>query len=220
MLDVRRHIELFDPSTFNKPVTVIGAGATGSWLVMMLAKLGITNITVYDFDVVEEHNVPNQFYGIADVGTPKTLALKINVFEMTGTDITTQTVHFDRQRVAGIVFLMVDSMAMRNSIWQSSIKLKPSVELLIEPRMGLDLGRVYVVNPTDLNHVKQYENTYYSDEESEVSACGSSQSVITTAVTVASWCARQLINFHTLKEEIDNEIVIDLKYNNIMTTRW
>ena len=59
-LDISRHKELFNPYYFNTPVTIIGAGATGSWLALMLAKLGIQDITVYDFDVVEEHNVPNQ----------------------------------------------------------------------------------------------------------------------------------------------------------------
>jgi tRNA A37 threonylcarbamoyladenosine dehydratase len=63
-LDVRRHAELFDPHTFNTPVTIIGAGATGSWLAIALAKLGIDNISIWDFDKVEEHNIPNQAFGI------------------------------------------------------------------------------------------------------------------------------------------------------------
>ena len=40
-----RHKQLFDPENFNTPVTVLGAGATGSFLVLFLAKLGIKNIT-------------------------------------------------------------------------------------------------------------------------------------------------------------------------------
>ena len=43
------------------PVTVIGAGATGSFITLALAKMGVRHITVYDDDTVEEHNLPNQF---------------------------------------------------------------------------------------------------------------------------------------------------------------
>lgn len=219
MLDVRRHVELFDPTTFKTPITIIGVGATGSWLAMFLAKLGITDISVYDYDRVEEHNVPNQLFGIDDVGMSKVFAVQVETVMKTGTTVRMYDEKFETQRLAGIVFLMVDSMNQRKAIWERAIKMKPSVQLLIEPRMGLDLGRIYVVDPTDSHHVKMYESTYYTDEESEVSACGSSQTVITTAVAVASWCARQLINHHEVGKT-DNEILIDFRYNNIVANRW
>ena len=47
---------------FNTPIHIIGCGATGSWVALMLAKMGISNITCWDFDKVEEHNLPNQFF--------------------------------------------------------------------------------------------------------------------------------------------------------------
>lgn len=218
-LDTRRHLELFDPHTFNDKVTVIGAGATGSWLVLQLANLGITNITVYDFDVVEEHNVPNQLYGIKHVGMPKVEALYEIIKEYTGTEIKAKNEKFTSGRLSGYVFLMVDSMAGRKLIYKNSIKMKRSVKLLIEPRMGLDVGRVYNVDPMDVKQLEKYEECFYTDEEAEVSACGTSMTVITTAMAVASWCARQLINHHA-GEELDNEILIDFKYNNLITNKW
>jgi molybdopterin/thiamine biosynthesis adenylyltransferase len=218
-LDVRRHAELFDPYTFNTPVTIIGAGATGSWLALQLAKLGITNITVWDFDDVEEHNIPNQAFGISDVGTEKVIALRNVIARDTLTEIKVKNEKFTDQRLSGIVFLMVDSMKARKDIWENSIKMKSAVKLLVEPRMGLNEGRVYNVNPTNLAHIKRYEDCWYSDEEAEVSACGTSQTVVTTALAVASWCARQLINHHS-GTELDNEILIDFMYNNIYPTRW
>ena len=83
-LDISRHMELFNPSKFNMPVTIIGAGATGSWLALSLAKLGIEDITVYDFDIVEEHNVPNQAFAISDVGTSKVDAIYKEIERTTG----------------------------------------------------------------------------------------------------------------------------------------
>jgi molybdopterin/thiamine biosynthesis adenylyltransferase len=227
MLDVSRHKELFNPATFTTPVTIIGAGATGSWLALILAKLGITNITVWDFDRVEAHNIANQIFfaegngseHISDIGCYKVNALKNIVANATGTQINIVPNKYINEHLSGIVFLMVDSMAERKRIWQSCIKLKPAVKLLIEPRMGLDVGRVYNVVPTDLTHIREYENTYYGDDTAEVSACGNSMTVITTAMTIAAFCGRQLINFHA-GIEIDNEILLDLKYNNIIPTKW
>lgn len=219
-MDMRRHMDLFDPYKFgDTPVTVIGAGATGSWLVLQLAKLGITNITVWDFDVVEEHNVPNQLFGLDDIGKPKVEALKQIVAEHTGTEINIKNEKFTRGRLRGYVFLMVDSMTARKDIWETSIKGKSAVKLLVEPRMGLNEARVYNVLPTNLTHQKQYEACWYPDDEAEVSACGTSQTVITTAILTSAFCARQLIN-HFNDVELSNEILIDPMYNNIYETRW
>lgn len=218
-LDVRRHMELFDPYTFDKKVTVIGAGSTGSWLVLMLAKLGIQNITVYDFDIVEEHNIPNQLYGLEDIGRPKVEGLFDMVLRQTGTKITAINQRFESQRLSGYVFCMVDTMAGRDKIWKYSAKLKSAITLYTEPRMGLDTARVYNVEPMNLTHHKRYEDCFYSDDEAEVSACGTSMSVITTALTTASWCVRQLIE-HNAGREISNEILIDVMYNGIVETRW
>lgn len=218
-LDVRRHMELFDPYAFTKKVVVIGAGATGSWLVLMLAKLGIQDITVYDFDVIEEHNIPNQLYGIEDIGKLKVEALAHFVEQQTGTVINAIADRFESQRLSGYVFCMVDTMAGRDKIWKYSAKLKSAIALYTEPRMGLDTARVYNVDPMNLTHHKRYEDCFYSDDEAEVSACGTSMSVITTALTTASWCVRQLIE-HNAGREVSNEILIDVMYNGIVETRW
>lgn len=218
-LDVRRHMELFKPETFEHPIHVIGAGATGSWVALQLAKLGLSDITVWDFDKVEEHNVPNQAFSIGDVGSCKVDALYELILRDTGTSIGTWNKPFADQRVSGVVFMMIDTMSGRKQIWSDAIKLKPRIAHYIEPRMGLDGGRIYNVNPCDLKHIEMYEKTFYSDEEAEVSACGSSMTVITTAMSIASMCVRQLINFHN-GIELDNEILIDLMYNNFINTRW
>lgn len=219
-LDLRRHMDLFDAYRFgDTPVHVIGAGATGSWLVLQLAKLGISNITVWDFDEVEEHNIPNQLFGLQHIGMPKVEALAQIVKEYTGLDIKTKNAKFQQGRLSGYVFLMVDSMKGRWDIWTGSVKMKSAIKLLIEPRMGLNEARVYNVDPTNVTHQERYEACWYPDDEAEVSACGTSQSVITTAMLTASFCARQLVN-HFNEVELFNEILIDPMYNNIYPGKW
>lgn len=218
VLDIRRHAELIDTDLFQDHVTVIGAGATGSWLVLQLAKLGIKNITVYDFDVVEEHNVPNQIFSIHDVGQYKVTALQRHVNHQTGTTINIIPEPYTNQRLYGYVFCMVDSMEARKAIWEQA-KGKSAIKHYVEPRMGLDVGRVYNVDPSNREHQKRYEDCFYTDEEADVSACGVSQTVITTAMSIASYCTRQLINRHN-NIDLGNEIMIDLMYNNVVETVW
>lgn len=219
-LDTRRHMDIFNPYDFgNTAVTVIGAGATGSWLVLELAKLGIQNITVWDFDVVEEHNIPNQIFGLQHVGLPKVVALQEIILDYTGLEIKVKNERFESGRLRDYVFLMVDSMTGRKEIFDSSIRGKSAIKLMIEPRMGLNEARIYNVNPMSLTHQKQWDAAWYPDDEAEVSACGTSQAVITTALLTASFTARQLIN-HVNEVELSNEILIDPMYNNIYETRW
>ena len=219
MLDTNRHAELFKPEEWNTPIHVIGAGATGSWVVLQLAKLGITNITVWDDDVVEAHNVPNQAFGLRHIGASKVDALREIIDQQTGTRIKIKRERVTNQRLSGVVFMMIDTMSGRKEIWENSIRMKSAVKHLIEPRMGLEVGRVYNVNPIDLKHVASYENTFYGDDVAEVSACGNSMTVITSAMLIASMCVKQLLNVHN-NVELDNEIIIEMTNNYFMNARW
>jgi molybdopterin/thiamine biosynthesis adenylyltransferase len=217
--DFSRQSELFNRDDIDAPVTIIGAGATGSWLAMFLAKLGFSDIRIWDFDTVEEHNIPNQIYGEWQVGEPKVQALEDMLNGSTGIQPTIYNQKFENQRLSGYVFLMVDSMSERKRIWNNAIKLRSQIKLLIEPRMGLEMGRIYTVNPLDMKHIGLYEQNFYSDDNAEVSACGTSMTVVTTAAIVASLCAKQLIN-KINGEDLDNEILVDLKYNQFYNTKW
>jgi len=69
-------------------VHILGAGAIGSNLAVTLARQGFENMTVYDFDRVESHNIGNQAYGLDDVGSIKTAALNTIIFASCGLEIT------------------------------------------------------------------------------------------------------------------------------------
>lgn len=219
-MEFMRQMEIFNPREWKEPVHIVGCGATGSWLVLALAKLGIEDITVWDFDTVEEHNIPNQSFGIDDIGKPKVIAIHNMITNLIDVDIKIKNTKVDgTQRLRGIVFMMTDTMESRKTIWEKAIKMNQHVKLLIEPRMGLDMARIYNVNPINLTHIEKYESTFYTDEEASTSACGASQSVVTTAMNVASICARQLINWHN-NLTLSNEILIDFIYNNLIVEEW
>jgi len=58
-----------------KRVTIIGLGSFGSVIVAELAKAGVGNFALFDFDRLELHNLSRHYCGINDLGRLKTDAL-------------------------------------------------------------------------------------------------------------------------------------------------
>ena len=54
---------------------VIGAGGVGSWVVSLLAQMGMKNFTLVDDDVVKPHNLNRSVFSQSDVGSLKTEAV-------------------------------------------------------------------------------------------------------------------------------------------------
>jgi molybdopterin/thiamine biosynthesis adenylyltransferase len=226
MIDPLRHLSVFSPHAFgDKLVDVIGAGATGSRVALGLAKLGIEKIRVWDFDKVEEHNVPNQVFGLEHVGSFKVNALAEIIKAATGTAITAKKQKVDGSQDLGeIVFLLTDTMSSRKEIWDQGLKLKIKTRLLIETRMGADNGRVYALNPSKLDHIKEWEATLYSDDEAEVSACGASISVGPTAEVISGLAVWQLVRWFAVErgveDNLDNEVIFSLRPMNILSRQF
>ena len=223
MLDTIRHLEVFSPDTFgDQHVDVIGVGATGSRIALGLAKLGISQIHVWDYDRVEAHNVPNQVFGNNDIGLLKVEALQRVVMEQTGTMVTIHPERVDgTQRLGNIVFLLTDTMASRQEIWKAGLRYKPHVKFVIETRMGKNSGRLYAFNPSSPSHVRGWEETLYSDDVAEVSVCGTSITVGSTAEVVSGLAVWQLIRWHqgqeelrqgkVLTDEVEHELIFSLQ---------
>lgn len=58
-----------------KSVAIYGLGHLGSWVGLALAKLGIKDITLNDFDTLEFRNVSGSVYNRRNLGIPKTEAM-------------------------------------------------------------------------------------------------------------------------------------------------
>ena len=208
--DFSRQANILNPEEFNRPIHIIGAGATGSWVAFTLAKMGLNNITVYDFDEVGMHNLPNQMFGLSDIDKNKALSIKNIIRRFTGFNIKARTQKVEGgQPLQGIVFMLTDTMKSRKDIYNMSIKNNPNIDLLIETRMDLRGGRIYAIDPKNRYMCKQYEGTFYSDDEAEISACGVSQTVLPTALAITSHAIWKLLNYIN-GEPLFNETIIDL----------
>lgn len=213
MIDAQRHQSVFDPDAFgNKRIDVIGVGATGSKVVLSLAKLGIEKIRVWDPDVVEKHNVGNQAFGNDDVGKTKVSALAEMVLRQTGLVLEQRAEYVDgTQELGPIVFLLTDTMASRKQIWEGSLRFKSRVKLMIETRLGADSMYIYSINPCALPEVEGWEATLCEDAKVERSACGSKTSVGPSAGILAEKAVWQLIRWFAIEngqeDVLDHEIM-------------
>lgn len=201
-MDLSRHISVFSPDSVKYPIHIIGVGATGSFVAMELARMGCPVLNIYDFDDVEIHNIPNQYYDTEDLGKLKAEALadKLKLINPNITvNINTSAVlpvHDDEHKgideMAGYVFLLVDSMKVRKELWKA-IKENKNIVHCWESRLGSDQARVYSLDMSVKDFAK-YEADFYDDDNAEVSACGTSITVLPIVLQTASLMIVQFID--------------------------
>lgn len=91
-------------------VGIAGAGGLGSNIAIALARVGVGELIIADFDLVEPSNLNRQQYFIDQIGLPKVIALKQNLQRINPyVKIKTFNGRIDRQNL-GQVFSGVDVM--------------------------------------------------------------------------------------------------------------
>lgn len=118
-------------------ILLIGAGSIGSMTALMLLRMGVKTLTVYDKDVVSIENVGPSAYGLNDLTRTKLDALQSLALTSTGISITTKNRFYTSQREeADVVVVTVDSMEARRFIWKH--QRISGWRMWIDARMGFD----------------------------------------------------------------------------------
>jgi len=204
-----RQLDILNPDMIVYPITIIGVGGIGSLTAWILAKMGCREITLYDPDVVEEHNLPNQFYRLRDVNKLKVRAVKENILQFAQTEVKIIPELFKGQRdLKGIVISGVDSMKIRQDIWKK-IRYNLNIPLYLDGRMGGEIVQVFTIRPSQLEDIESYENNLFSDEKSSNLPC-SAQSIIYSVVVLGGLIASQIKKW-IKKEKYSPKISFDLK---------
>lgn len=214
-LRFRRQLDLLPLDACGIPITIIGAGAVGSFTALTLAKMGLTNLTVFDDDIVDQHNLPNQFFRVQDLGRRKVEALADLVRSFEGVEIQSMPRRFDGGRLSGVVIGAVDSMASRQIIWEA-VRFDPGVRLFIDARMGGLVSIVRPVRPCDAGDVRRYEATLHPDAGAVQEAC-SARAILFTVLAIASTIAR-LVRMELVGEELPHEITQDHQLGLLLTS--
>lgn len=153
--------QIYNPEEQKAEIIIVGCGSTGSFTALTLAKMGISNIKVIDFDKIEEHNIPNQFFRLSDVGKLKTEALKEIIKDFTGTEIEIENVKIDKDfefdiGLESILICCVDNIETRKLIME---KIKGFPIKFIDTRFGGEGYSIHLVDLMEDEEVEKFEKS-------------------------------------------------------------
>lgn len=199
MMDLTKSYDFFAPDQCQERLHIIGCGAVGSTVAELLVRLGLTKITLYDFDIVEPHNITNQMFRGIDIGKTKVEALESYLREINpdlGEDLRVEPEGYISQRLSGYVFLCVDNIDLRREI-ATKCKGNAFIKAFFDFRMRLTDGQHYAARWNDYAQVENFlETMNFTHEEAQaetpVSACNVQLSV---APTVRMLCNCGVANF-------------------------
>ncbi len=211
-----RQLDIFRPEQALSPVTVIGAGGIGTPTVLLLAQMGVPEITVLDFDTVEEHNRASQLYPRSDIGKAKVASLAETVERFTDCRINIRQERYVDQPLSGLVISAVDNMDARLAIWEQ-LRWNPNVDLYIDGRMGGQVFLVLTARPYDPDDVAAYEKQLFPQSEAAEVPC-TGRSIAYNTFGIASVIAAT-VRMWWIKREAPHSIRADLGNLNFLTFR-
>ena len=163
-----RHAGWFSPEQADT-MNIIGVGATGSYIGLLAAKMGFHKFNIWDADIVEDHNLPNQIYNLNHVGK-----LKVDAFEEVlkdfnpSVEINKNPYFFKssehKDDLDGVLVLTVDTMHARKDIF-NAFKENWKVSNVYETRLGFDYGELNVIDNLNTNDLDEWYGSLKDDSE-------------------------------------------------------
>lgn len=209
-----RHSAFFGPEDANQYVlNIIGVGATGSWIAMLAARMGWHKFRVWDLDIVESHNLPNQIYTHNDIGKKKVVALKEQLLKFNPEiEIETHDYFFESEKhkdlLQGPVIITVDSLSARKDI-ADAINGNWNVVHAFETRMGFTHAEINYLDCLDIESVDNFKSLLKNDSEVTEAACN--ERIITTLTCQVAATVVHLLCALMTKDRNKNEVQIKKK---------
>ena len=192
----------------SKSVNLIGTGGIGSAAAVVLAKLGIGHINLFDPDEVEEVNIPTQLLRVSDVGMAKVESVWRLLQILSDVSVMARASEIDENAQmpwAPICISALDSVEARQRVWWRMRVMQPNWYL--DARMAAEVFQLYTVNMRDYHW---YEDALMSLTEDMVpdEPC-TSKAIIYTAFIAAGHIG------HAVKRIVMDQPVPHLLVHNI-----
>lgn len=169
-----------------------GAGGIGSWLSFYLARAGFTPY-VYDFDMIEEHNLGGQLFAKSYIGELKTVSLQKIIKDFCDMDIMIDNSKFDTDSMGHqYMFSAFDNMQARKDmfeVWYEANKDNKDA-IFIDGRLLMEHLQIFCVTPDTA--MKYKEEYLFDDSEVEDEECTLKQTSHT-----AGMIATYMVGFFT-----------------------
>lgn len=191
-------------------ITVIGLGAIGRPLTLMLAASGATHLQLIDPDTVEMHNITTQGYTRSDQGYSKVKSMLTPIRKMDNSiEVNVvRDVYRKHQPVGNVVFCAVDTISARSVIWKS---LASKIEFWADGRMLGETIRVLAVG--DERSRQHYPTTLFAQEDAEMGRCTARSTLYAASIAAglmihqfSRWLRRIPIEPDTLLNLLASEI--------------
>lgn len=202
MMDLSKSYDFFQPEKDDAKIHIVGCGSVGSTIAENLARCGVKNMVLWDFDTVEAHNIVNQMFRQQDVGKSKVEALKDILCDINPEIVDTVELKpegWQGKLMSGYIFLCVDNIELRRQIVEKHMD-SPYVKAVFDFRTLLESAQHYAADWSDYK-MKQdlLKSMQFSHEEAAaetpVSACGVTLGVATTVRLVCALGVNNYINF-------------------------
>lgn len=174
-----RQADIIPENIMYQEIQVVGVGAVGSHLVYTLARMGFTNITVWDEDKVSEENISNQGFQLGDIGDYKVEAVKRTVYRAVGTTIKTMPKMWTDELLSGVVVAAADSMAVRRALWERN-----TCSLFIDTRMAAEAFEIFIHEPFTKEY-DAHENALFTDKEAVQVPCTAKATIYCASLITA-----------------------------------
>lgn len=194
--------DYFDPLNVAR-CRVIGCGSVGSTVAELLIRLGLTKISLYDFDTVSSHNLANQMFTNADIKRPKVDAVKDMLLAINPEAENDIDIHgegwTEKTRLNGYVFLCVDNIDLRRKIATMN-KPNMAIKAMFDFRTRLEDAQSYAADWKDAKMVENFiKSMGFSHEEAQAStpmtACHVEMGVAPTVRIICSYGVANFMNF-------------------------
>lgn len=195
--------DFFDPLQVKERCHIIGCGSVGSTCAELLIRLGLTKISLYDFDTVSEHNLANQMFAYSDIRRPKVDAVKDMLLSINPEAEPHVEIHPEgytsRTRLSGYVFLCVDNIDLRREIATNN-KFNRSIKAMFDFRTRLTDAQSYGADWSDVRAIENFIKTMdFTHEEAvretPVTACNVAMGVAPTVRIICSYGVANFMNF-------------------------
>lgn len=154
----------YDPG---QEVTIGGAGGIGSWLCVLIARIGC-KIRLFEMDTIDHTNMGGQLYPIKSVGKTKAETIHTVVKDFAAGKVKLLGELQDTSTVTPITFSAFDNMAARKVMFEKWTQLE-NKQVFIDGRMLVESGQVFVVLPGEQEEV--YSLFLFDDAEIEDQPC-------------------------------------------------